>query len=142
MTIASSERPEENGMTTQQNTSASTPPRSAFIQRLTDAFSSNVDARSVYGEPIERDGITIIPVAHVRWGMGGGDGGDVEGNGGGGGGGGVSASPIGYIEIKNGDATFKPILSPATLAPLVMAIGFAGVLLFGSLRKLMRAFRR
>ena len=76
--------------------------------------------KAVFGEPIERDGITVIPVARVRWGFGGGAGSapiavgsgpGVEGsmaptaaNGmqpgsGQGGGGAVTTDPIGWLEI-------------------------------------------
>jgi hypothetical protein len=65
---------------------------------------------AVFGEPIERDGVTVIPVARVSLGFGVGAGtrqresqiGD-----GGGGGGGAAAVPLGYIEIKDGTAQFK-----------------------------------
>ena len=31
-------------------------------------------AATVFGEPVERDGVTVIPVAKARWGFGGGAG--------------------------------------------------------------------
>ena len=41
-----------------------------------------ITVRRVYGEPIEQEGVTLVPAAAVR--SGGGGGGDSEGNGGGG----------------------------------------------------------
>jgi hypothetical protein len=51
-----------------------------------------------------------------------------QGGGGGGGGGGGSAVPVGYIEISNGSAVFKPIRDPLVdvLVPLAALLaGFA-----------------
>jgi len=59
----------------------------------------------------------VIPVARVRWGLGGGGGAGAEGSGSGGGGG-VAADPIGYIEVTPAGATFRPIprsFGPATI---------------------------
>ena len=46
-----------------------------FVERIADRIGAQATVRAVFGEPIERDGITIIPVAKVRWGFGGGSGG-------------------------------------------------------------------
>jgi uncharacterized spore protein YtfJ len=43
-----------------------------FIERLAEKLGITANARAVYGEPVERDGLTIIPVAQVRYGFGGG----------------------------------------------------------------------
>lgn len=74
----------------------------AFIERARDVLT----VRRVFGEPIERDGITVIPAAKIRG--GGGGGGDTEGNGGGGFG--VSASPAGAYVIKDGNVRWEPAL--------------------------------
>ena len=63
-----------------------------------------ITVRRVYGEPIEEDGLTIIPAASVMG--GGGGGGDTEGNGGAGFG--VRAKPAGAWLIKNGEAEWRP----------------------------------
>lgn len=63
-----------------------------------------ITVRQVYGEPIEEDGLTIIPAANVMG--GGGGGGDTEGNGGVGFG--VRAKPAGAWVIKDGEATWRP----------------------------------
>lgn len=62
--------------------------------------------KSVFGEPIERDGATYLPVAKVRG--GGGGGGDTEGNGGAGFG--LTAKPAGMFVIRDGGATWQPAL--------------------------------
>ncbi len=63
-----------------------------------------ITVRRVYGEPIEQEGVTLIPAAAVRG--GGGGGGDAEGNGGGGFG--VSARPVGAYVIRDGEVRWRP----------------------------------
>lgn len=74
----------------------------AMIERAKDVMT----VRRVFGEPIERDGVTLIPAAKVRG--GGGAGGDTAGNGGGGFG--VSATPAGAYVIKEGSVRWEPAL--------------------------------
>jgi uncharacterized spore protein YtfJ len=76
----------------------------AFIDRARDVLT----VRRVFGEPVERDGVTVIPAANVRGGGGGGGGNDAEGSGGSGGGFGMTASPAGAYVIKDGDARWEP----------------------------------
>src|SRR5215212_9113778 len=86
-------------------------PAGGLIERMAERLGGAATARAVFGEPVERDGVTVIPVARVRWGFGGGGGAGEgkDGPGAGeGGGGGVMASPAGYIEITASGATFKP----------------------------------
>jgi hypothetical protein len=83
-------------------------------------------ARLCYGEPVEADGRTVIPVASVEAAGGGGWGragnrpeGDVEATGGEGKGGGlggwVSATPVGFIEIGPDGTRFRRIIDPVSL---------------------------
>src|SRR5262245_26595700 len=73
----------------------------------------------VFGAPIERDGVTIVPVAIIRGGAGGGGGegglkggGDESGPGGtgtgSGGGFGVSAKPAGVYVIEGSRVRWQP----------------------------------
>ena len=79
-----------------------------FISALADRLGAKAGAATVFGEPVVREGITVIPVSRARWGFGGGAGRRKEEDGAGGGGG-ADVRPIGFIEIKNGDAEFRPI---------------------------------
>ncbi len=63
----------------------------------------------VFGEPIERDGVTVVPVAKVRAAWGGG-GSDVPGSAGLGGGVLVTSSPAGVYEIRPGQVRWVPAL--------------------------------
>ena len=63
-------------------------------------------AKTVFAEPIERDGILIIPAAKVRG--GGGGGGDAEQNAGGGFG--LSAKPAGAYVVRDGKVSWEPAI--------------------------------
>lgn len=86
-----------------------------FIGTMAEKLGAVARAATVFGEPVERDGITVIPVAKARWGFGGGAGQRKDEGAGGkqedgaGGGGGVQVTPVGFIEIKNDAANFRPI---------------------------------
>ena len=86
-----------------------------FIGTMAEKLGAVARASTVFGEPVERDGVTVIPVAKARWGFGGGAGQRKEEGSGGtqedgaGGGGGVQVTPVGFIEIKNNGANFRPI---------------------------------
>jgi len=86
-----------------------------FLEGLAERIGARVQSSAVFGPAVERDGVTVIPVARARWGFGGGAGGDGGGEGSGGGGGGV-VSPLGYIEVRESGAEFKPIRDPRLVA--------------------------
>ena len=75
------------------------------IEQAKDA----ITVRRVFGEPYEKNGVTVIPAARVQGGAGGGAGEGPEGQGGGGGTGfGVSAKPVGAFVVKGDDVTWRP----------------------------------
>ena len=79
--------------------------------RIMDRVRQLVGVEHVFGEPIERDGATVIPVAKIRTGGGGGGGGggdDHAGGSGEGGGFGVSGKPVGVYVIKDGGVEWQP----------------------------------
>jgi uncharacterized spore protein YtfJ len=96
-------------------------------ERIGHLISSHVDAKHVYGEPVERDGVTIIPVAKMQWGFGGGaiGQGPLER---GGGGGGVRATPAGFSQIRDGVAEYKPFRDAGDVIVIIGA-AFAGLAL-------------
>ena len=120
-------------------TQAATP---NFLERMAEKLGVQARSASVYSEPIEKNGITIVPVAKVRWGFGGGGGtGSKEGKeqgSGSGGGGGMRVTPVGYIELKDGQSEFKPIRDASSFVPAILAGGFVGFFLLRALRKLLR----
>ena len=98
----------------------------SFIGTMAEKLGAVARASTVFGEPVERDGITVIPVAKARWGFGGGAGQRKDEGVGGkqedgaGGGGGVQVTPVGFIEIKNNEANFRPI---RTVSPSWIVMG-------------------
>jgi hypothetical protein len=72
-------------------------------------------ARRVYGEPYEKNGLTVIPAATVRGGGGAGGGGGPEGKGEGGGFG-LSAHPAGAWVIEDGVARWRPAVDVTRIA--------------------------
>jgi uncharacterized spore protein YtfJ len=92
----------------------------------------------IYVEPIERDGVTIIPVVKLRYGFGGGGG--HGGEEGGRGAGGMIVRPAGYIELKNGSSRFQAIREPGAFVPLAIAGGLTGLLFARGLRKMFRQY--
>ena len=109
--------------------------------RLADRVGGHAGVRAIFGEPVERDGVTVIPVGRVRWGFGGGGGGvrgghiaDGEGSGGGGG---AMVAPVGYIEISGGTARFQRVGLPVSPAAVV-AGAVAFYLVTRGLRVLLR----
>ncbi len=81
-----------------------------YISRAQDAMT----VRKVFGEPIERDGLTVIPAARVMGGSGGGTGQDEQGQQGEGGGFGLMARPAGAFVIRDGQITWRPAVDPNT----------------------------
>ena len=75
-----------------------------------------ITVRRVYGEPIERDGVTVIPAAAIGGGAGGGGGEDDEGQRGGGSGFGLGARPVGAYVIDEGDVRWEPAIDVTRLA--------------------------
>jgi uncharacterized spore protein YtfJ len=104
-----------------------------LLARIGQSVGDRAQVSTVFGEPVERAGLTVVPVAKVRFGFGGGGGGgsgsgEEEGSGGGGGGGGL-VSPVGYIEVRDEGAEFKRISTPMDLLPLAAAASFAALAL-------------
>ena len=127
-----------------KNRAANTPTR--LVNQLAERLGGMASASAVYSPPVERDGITVIPVARIQmgFGAGGGDGTmtSAQNTGsGGGGGGGVSATPLGFIAVSHGHAEFHPIrhqMRVAECAPVIAAAGLAAWLTLTGLRRLFR----
>lgn len=77
------------------------------VQELLDEARAAIEAKRVYGEPIVKNGVTVIPAAAVRGGGGGGVGHDNEGDEGGGGGFGLTARPAGAWVIEGNQVEWK-----------------------------------
>lgn len=117
---------------------------SQTVEKIADVIAHSAEARLVFGEPIVRGGVTIVPVARMRFGLGGGGGtkaGDKEvpaAGQGQGGGGGLVATPAGFLIIRGDDVSYRPIRDPQRLSVLVLAAGVGVALVLRGLAKLVR----
>lgn len=114
-------------MSTEQQTAESpdSEQRIDSIRSAIDELSENASVQRVYGDPIDVEGKTIIPVARAGYGFGGGFGSGPETGEGGGGGGGVKTTPVGVIEITETETRFVRLRD---WKRLLLAVG-AGVAL-------------
>jgi uncharacterized spore protein YtfJ len=106
----------------------------AIATTIADRVTS-MGIHSVYGEPIELDGVSIVPVALVQFGFGGGGDSDDAAQSGGGGGG-VSV-PVGAY-VRDGDGVrFEPnmIALLAVGIPFVWVAGHALARVLRALKK-------
>ena len=87
-------------------------------------------AQRVFGEPYEREGVTIIPAAVIRGGSGGGGGRNDDGEGGGGGFG-LTARPVGAWVITDDGASWKPSPDVNRLALGGQVVGLVAVIFLG-----------
>jgi uncharacterized spore protein YtfJ len=79
------------------------------VQDVIDQARDTLTVKRVFGEPYEKDGVTVIPAARVQGGAGGGTGEDPNGQGRGSGSGfGVTARPVGAFIIRDGDLNWRP----------------------------------
>ena len=78
------------------------------VQEILGSARSTLTTKTVYAEPYEKEGLTIIPAAKVAGGGGGGTGQDDEGQTGDGGGFGMMARPAGAYVIDNGKVRWQP----------------------------------
>jgi uncharacterized spore protein YtfJ len=110
---------------------------SDLLQKIAETLGTTATVKSVFGEPIQANGKTVVPVAKVAYGFGGGFGAgkhatapDGEGEGGGGGGG-VRAFPAGALEITDGGTRFVPFADVGSLAVAFIAGAVLGAVLLG-----------
>jgi uncharacterized spore protein YtfJ len=97
------------------------------MANVDEMFAGTHDAitvKRVFGDPIETEGVTIVPAAKV--GGGGGGGGDSDHNGGGGFG--IGAKPVGAYVIKDGDVSWRPAVDVNRIVVFTFILGLAFVL--------------
>ncbi len=114
------------------------------IQELLSKAQDTISVKRVFGEPYEKDGVTLIPVATVAGGGGGGSGEDEDesghkGRSKGGFGFGMHARPAGVYVIKGDSVTWTPALD---LNRVIMGGQIVAVLALIVLRPLFKAKAR
>jgi uncharacterized spore protein YtfJ len=113
------------------------------LRDLVGSATEAANVKRVFGQPIERDGMTVIPVASVRGGFGGGE---AEATGSGpsksgtaeskpaswGGGGAWSATPAGVYVIKDGELSWQPAVDVNRTILVGCLTGIVGLLVIRS----------
>ena len=100
-----------------------------------------VRAGTVFGQPIEKDGVTVLPVARISGGGGGGKGQDAGGREaeGAGGGLGLSARPVGVYVIRDGKVSWSPAVD---VTRVILGGQLVGVVALLTLRALFKILGR
>jgi uncharacterized spore protein YtfJ len=99
-----------------------------------------VTVKKVFGEAYESNGVTLIPVAAVRGGMGGGEGdGSDDAPSGRGGGMGISARPIGAYRIKGDDVAWLPAVDVSRVIFTGQIVAIVALLVMRSILKRRRS---
>ncbi len=118
---------------------------SEVLEQMYDMIEGSAKAAAAFAPPLKHDGLVVIPVASVGWRFGSGTGTrrqkeQREAQTGIGVGGTMSVSPVGFIEMKEGIAKFRPIFHLDTILKMqifggLIAVGI--ITLFGR-RKVMK----
>ena len=113
-----------------------------MLKEMSEPLQKSASVKNVYGEPITAHGKTLVPVAKVAYGFGGGagvrqkDGAETGGKEeGGGGGGGVAAAPVGVLEITETCTRFIPFDSRLKLVGALAVGMLAGMLIAKKLKR-------
>lgn len=106
----------------------------ALAERIEGALRVN----RVFGDPVTRDGVTVIPVSHVGGGGGGGSGREVQGGAektagrqsgeGSGGGLGWTGHPCGVVVLRDGEVRWVPALDVNRLVSALAVVLVAAAL--------------
>ena len=104
------------------------------VDHILEKAGAEMSARRVFGEPIERDGTVLVPVARVSGGGGGGTG-SQDGAEGGGGGLGVSARPVGAYVIRGDRVTWVPAIDTTRVIVLGQVVAIVALLVLRSILK-------
>jgi len=104
-----------------------------LMQQARDA----VTVKRVFGDPYERNGVTLIPAASLRGGAGGGKGeggaGDSATGSGSGGGFGLTAKPAGVYIIEDGKVRWQPAVDVNRIVLGGQIVAIVGLLVLRSI---------
>jgi uncharacterized spore protein YtfJ len=95
------------------------------VDEILEGARDAISVRRVYGDPIEQEGVTVVPAAKV--GGGGGGGGDDAQNGGAGFG--LGARPVGAFVIRGDQVSWVPAVDVSR----VLLYGLAALLIVRSI---------
>jgi uncharacterized spore protein YtfJ len=87
------------------------------VQDVIAQARDTLTVKRVFGEPYEKDGVTVIPAARVQGAAGGGSGEDPQSQGQGSGSGfAVAARPVGAFVIRDGELNWRPAVDVTRIA--------------------------
>jgi uncharacterized spore protein YtfJ len=119
--------------------------RAMALRELVGSATEAANVKRVFGQPIEREGMTVIPVASVRGGFGGGEGEagarPARGAEAGakpaswGGGGAWSATPVGVYVIKDGELSWQPAVDSNRAILIGCLTGIVALLVLRSIAR-------
>jgi len=100
------------------------------VMKAVEQAKDAMTVKRVFGDPLEKDGVTVIPAARVQGGAGGGGGEGPEGEGRGSGSGfGLNARPAGAFVIKGDEVDWRPAVDVNKVIVGVQLVAIAGLLL-------------
>ena len=105
------------------------------VLQLLENAGDTLTVRRVFGDPIDQNGIRIIPAARIRGGAGGGGGSAPNGEGGSGAGFGMIADPAGAFVVTDHDVTWRPAINTERI--VLATLGFAAFAMW-TLRSILR----
>jgi len=106
------------------------------VQEMLTGARDAITVGRVFGEPFEKNGVTILPAASVRGGGGGGSGESPQGEGKGTGGGfGVTARPVGAYVIRGDEVRWEPAVDVTRMALMGQAVALIALLVIRSIVK-------
>jgi uncharacterized spore protein YtfJ len=109
------------------------------VQQVIGEARDAITVKRVFGDPFEKDGITVIPAAVVKGGAGGGGGEDSRSGGRGEGSGfGLSAKPAGAYILRGDDVRWQPAVDVNRIvlgAQLVAVVALLTVRAFARRKK-------
>jgi uncharacterized spore protein YtfJ len=101
------------------------------VQDMISGVRDTISVKRVYGDPYEKNGLTVIPAATVRGGAGGGIG-EQDGEGKGKGGGfGLMARPSGAWIVEGDSVTWKPAVDVTRIVLGGQMVALAAILITG-----------
>lgn len=108
------------------------------VQDVLSQARDAITVRRVFGEPYEKDGVTVIAAASVRGGGGGGES-PADGSTGSGGGFGMSARPVGMYVIRGDKVMWEPAMDLTRIAIGGQILGAIALL---TIRSIVRSRRK
>jgi uncharacterized spore protein YtfJ len=114
--------------------------RSMVVQDILAQARDTLTVKRVFGEPVEKNGVTVIPVARVLGGGGGGGGEGPGGQGSGAGGGfGMVARPVGAFVLRGEELSWQPAVDVTRIVLGGQMVALAALL---TIRSIVRARAR